>query len=129
MRDIKFDIIARNIHFNEIHHEVYTLEQIWDDIEISMWLKSGNCEMIAKRQWTGLNDKQGVPIYEGDILQYKYDNGWRHSRQAVVEWKARKFHVGFTIGKGHREQPDDADVAYEVIGNIYEHPSLIKGRG
>jgi len=71
-------------------------------------------------QFTGLLDKKGKEIYEGDILQ----NDWNHNK-FVVEW-----------GEGEYPYQSDADstankwnVKYggcEIIGNIYENPELIK---
>lgn len=69
-------------------------------------------------QFTGLKDKNGKEIYEGDVL----DNyGGKYN--SIVEWNAgeddecRNYIAGFWLNY----EPGDL----EVIGNIYENPELI----
>ena len=76
-------------------------------------------------QFTGLKDKNGKEIYEGDIL-FKYGDNYN----GVVEWDG-KDRVGFYIHeyypKGEMDRHHDFN-SYtskkEVIGNIFETPRL-----
>ena len=70
--------------------------------------------------YTGLKDKNGKGVYEGDILQHE-----SLTQKEVVEWKSNMWtEEGFMTGYGEWFGPADQ---YEIVGNIYENPELIKG--
>jgi uncharacterized phage protein (TIGR01671 family) len=75
---------------------------------------------VVLMQYTGLCDKNGKEIYEGDIVRL-YCKGTEHLEGAhVVEWISES-EGGFSIGWGLFNNTFD----YEVIGNIYENPDLL----
>ena len=69
-------------------------------------------------QYIGIEDKNGVKIFEGDILEYSA-SVWKSSRFRV-EWSDR--HGGWS-GNGLFSEWSEHCV---VIGNIYESPELIE---
>ena len=86
-------------------------------------------------QYTGLKDKNGKEIYEGDILngkcnkQDKYDS--YEYKNSVIEWCESPFNFGYILrrskGKTMMIKPTHLfDMKVEVIGNIYENPELLK---
>lgn len=83
-----------------------------------------NGQNIVLMQFTGLKDKNGKEIYEGDIVSINSPS-WGISVK-VVEWEFSSFWVGKGRGKGflygHLEELSSGMI--EVIGNIYENPEL-----
>ncbi len=90
-------------------------------------VQEGNWQLM---QCTGLKDKNGKLIYEGDIMSWKAGTIWQ------IKWK----YGGFWLWQetGYREYWADPNSTgggrefrslqdeIEIIGNIYENPDLLK---
>jgi uncharacterized phage protein (TIGR01671 family) len=73
-------------------------------------------------QYTGLKDKNGVEIYEGDVVEAK---GYYQDKY-IIEW----VYDGWEIFDGKDGVVADFDEweKLEVIGNIYENPELLEDK-
>ncbi len=73
-------------------------------------------------QFTGLKDKNGSEIFEGDILRSSVGAIY------IVEWDGENArYLGFTIGKERRIVYVGREPKSEIIGNIHDNPELLKG--
>ena len=114
MREIKFR--GWDVGFKEM--------ESWESLLTSDVLPEvlqGLFPNLKLMQHTGLEDKNGVEIYEGDIVISQDGTGglvYKH----IVEWN--EFYKRF--------EPMGKDEAHfnrescEVVGNIYENPELLK---
>jgi uncharacterized phage protein (TIGR01671 family) len=75
---------------------------------------------LTLMQYTGLKDKNGVEIYEGDIVRIKSVGGIFND---VVEWQGSGLKLKNTT-RLHSQLEDYENI--EVIGNRFENPELLK---
>ena len=117
------------------------------DIKFRYWDKEV-CEMVAWEiilddgfekhlddylmQYTGLNDRDGVEIYEGDIVRFDAEDGmFGHDPVlgliASVDWD--NMDTGFFFNTDTDKYPYVKTYRgrnIEIIGNIYENPELLQ---
>ena len=78
-------------------------------------------ENIVLMEYTGLKDKNGKEIYEGDIV---FSESNQYYKQDEIIWDC--FGMGWDIGKKDSwKLRSPMSSKTEIIGNIYENPELI----
>ena len=123
MREIKFRAFMKDenrIIDNIIFHEFEDINTQFEDDELIFM------------QYTGLLDKNGVEIYEGDLLQSFYDDGEIH--EVIWHEESASFRVATYLNNRHGGSfaelffmDDIHENCNKIIGNIYENTELLKG--
>lgn len=120
MREIKFKFFNKE---TKIMSCDYTIEHLCNGYFDS----NGDDNSFEKLQYTGLKDKNGVEIYEGDIVSimdcepslYKICY-WEQNFKWGVEY------IGNDKTNWQEEGMEEFDSeSFEVIGNIYENKELL----
>ena len=126
MREIKF----RGLDTEGIWHYGFIVRLYFSEVKkkwvlgIQKKLDRYACGMMpiiteSLGEYTGLDDKKGKEIYEGDIVKVGYDN-------LKVEWS---YYVGLKIGSidlPTLEKKIAEGNTVEIIGNIHENPELLE---
>ena len=82
---------------------------------------------VVLMQSTGLKDKNGKEIFEGDVVT----NGWKRqvvtfgTQEVEEDFGSIRIYRGFNLylGGGY---PNAIMSEFEVVGNIYENPELLE---
>ena len=135
MREIKFRAWG---HFGGYAKD--NMIQNWQSSDLIEYVGLDGGGHFEIMQYTGLKDKNGKEIYEGDIVEYddicsdahilktgKKDRGvitWIEKRCQLMPQEIRE-----NVKGGHYIAHWEFLTSIEVIGNIYENPELLKNAG
>ena len=133
MREIKFRAWDTKI----MSYDGFSIEAVgraywFGDFMEEMGELGDSCTLM---QYTGLKDKNGKEIYEGDIVVFEYKG--EDDPPEIVYWddnaacwwiksfnyENRKWEVDLEFWDGCFK--DEAMEHFRIIGNIYENPELL----
>ena len=87
-------------------------------------LRRESFDDVELMQFTGVNDKNGEEIYEGDILFFRDEN-----MKYIVVWQDATFIIKSIEIRKYSEKMcwlDDTEICCEIVGNIYENKKLLE---
>ncbi|MBC2037914.1 hypothetical protein HCB14_00500 [Listeria marthii] len=126
MREIEFRAWDKEV--KEMDYNPSVIE-IWQNKPINEQFRLESEEKLVWMQYTGLKDKNGKKIFEGDIV--RNING-EYSYIGIVNKDRYTFYIKGVAPKDNYDFADVSDTvtgksSLIVIGNIHENPELLEG--
>lgn len=98
--------------------------QIWEQTEDGKWNCIVDPETVC--QYTGLTDKSGRKIFEGDIVSFNYElNDWGKVAKILFEDGEYRYRAITNSPKLYNCRICGENDRCEVIGNIFDNPELL----
>lgn len=120
--------------WNEIISRLYSVDGLYFDREVAQYKDEVGVSRLIKfqnailMQSTGLHDKNGKEIFEGDVLGVDTDeeivnlNIYWDSKHALFMFESKKYNEKDLLA----ELVEDNTYPFEILGNIYENPELLE---
>ena len=104
---------------------------IWiidEDSVAGEWIVNNDIHLM---QLTGLRDKNGKEIFEGDIVQFEdcyTETDFLYVNTGIVEWSQGSFTITNRDSVEMGDLLDGEFLDVTIIGNIYENPELLEDK-
>lgn len=114
-RDIKYRVfdVFTNIMWKWEDHSAFSTHKG----SIKQWFEDQDLILM---QYTGLNDINGIEVYEGDIVHHEF-----RDIAGVVVWGNYQWMIDSLDGEEYIGELAEYDFNLEVIGNKYENEELL----
>lgn len=120
MREIKFRV------WDKVGSEMIQQDDMFELYDVEELFEKPSDEQYELMQFTGLKDKNGKEIYEGDVVNSKAHNPQNY----LVAFIDCAFHCTHPKIEPYTIEPlhfyTSIGCHLEVIGNIYENPELLE---
>lgn len=107
----------REVESIDFRRELFDLEG--GEIDQESW-------NIVLMQATGSQDKNGVDIYEGDIIKTGETLDWLNEDIGVIRFLDGAFFIDYHNLDTEFDYIGNISLPIEVVGNIYENPELLE---
>jgi uncharacterized phage protein (TIGR01671 family) len=123
--------------WSSVNQEMWSWEQILKEKLIEYCILE-NGEEVDVLLYTGLLDKTGRKIFEGDILvknDYPFYSDGEHNYVALVVWEYAAWYYDMIVASDRvrgaavgsmLDENGDGGREWEIIGNKFENPELLK---
>jgi uncharacterized phage protein (TIGR01671 family) len=122
-KEMNYKVLVGNTDKNDSN---YTCNEIYDN-SIEIWVNADE-KTIEIMQSTGVFDKSGKEIFEGDIVSFEDDPGgvvrWNSDFSCWVYWECSKLNDAGEVFDWSQLRKENTK-NYIIRGNIYENPDLI----
>jgi len=135
MREIKFRVWdnQNNDWLIKQRIEDHPVELLYSDHKFYISHSLDNLDDYTIQQYTGLKDKNGNDIYEGDILCYLFDGASypKEAKDEILICKWQQKNAWYVFNETLEEDSNEyywleIKDNYQVIGNIFENSELLE---
>ena len=137
MREIKFRVLIDYRIYYQDEYDAYSdnltsIDIFKKTITITSFYNYENVyrfedEKVKLMQYTGLKDKNGKEIYEGDIVKIIKSEGYGEYYEQVKYTGKIEYCVSeFRVQPLNLRLSDETIIEIEVVGNIYENKNLLE---
>ena len=121
--------------WNRITSQLHIVDGLYFDAREAEYVDDDNVlrfvgfKNIDLMQSTGLKDKNGKEIFEGDIAQFEdcyTETDFLYVNTGIVEWSQGSFTITNRDSVLMEDLLDGDVLDVEIIGNVYENPELLE---